>query len=231
MSTRNIHEDQLEDESNYSAKEEGPKRDILGNRRFSVGNDDGLMDDEDEYTSVNIRQDQVPGGSNKAYRPGISKDAYRQTEGAKEDYRQSGSPKEDVDWKTDRDYANARTSAPVKAPVAAPERKREEATLHTDETLGRRAAANFDRFGQPVGFTKPKKPDTNMVWSIICLMVCLPFGLLALIQSVKVDSLYLDGDYDGALKASEKAKAWAKLSFYGWVAMAVFLFIAYAMGS
>ncbi|MGN0225029.1 MAG: CD225/dispanin family protein [Prevotella sp.] len=43
---------------------------------------------------------------------------------------------------------------------------------------------------RPGNHGRTLKPDNNLVWSIICVSVFLPFGLLALIESVKVDSLF-----------------------------------------
>ena len=62
---------------------------------------------------------------------------------------------------------------------------------------------------RPGNFNRPPKPDSNLIWSIICISICLPFGLLALIESVKVDSLYSNGEYDEARRASENSKKWS----------------------
>lgn len=66
-------------------------------------------------------------------------------------------------------------------------------------------------------FNKPPKPDNNMIWSIICISVCLPFGILALVESIKVDSFYEDGDYDAAQRASDKSKNWSMWCLWSWL--------------
>lgn len=60
---------------------------------------------------------------------------------------------------------------------------------------------------------KPAMPPTYLVWSILTtIFCCLPFGIVAIVKSSKVSSLYAQGDYDGALKASCDAKVWAIVS-------------------
>lgn len=66
-------------------------------------------------------------------------------------------------------------------------------------------------------YPRQKKPDSNMIWAIISVSICLPFGILALMEAIKVDSLYSDGDVSGAISASENAKKWALWSIYSWV--------------
>lgn len=80
-------------------------------------------------------------------------------------------------------------------------------------------------------YHSPRKPDSNMVWAIISITICLPFGILALKESVKVDSLYSDGNVDGAIRASEKAKNWAMWSIYAWIGIIGIAIIAGIAGS
>lgn len=75
-------------------------------------------------------------------------------------------------------------------------------------------------------YNRPRKPDSNMVWAIISISICLPFGILALVESVKVDSLYSDGNVDGAIRASENAKKWAMWSIYIWIVIFALIIIA-----
>ena len=80
-------------------------------------------------------------------------------------------------------------------------------------------------------YHRPRKPDSNMVWAIISITICLPFGILALVESVKVDSLYSDGDVNGAIQASENAKKWAMWSIYAWIGIFAIIIIAAIAGS
>ena len=60
---------------------------------------------------------------------------------------------------------------------------------------------------------RPPKPDNYLVWAILTtLLCCLPFGIVSIVYSSKVDSLYYAGDYISAQQAADKAKKWAMWS-------------------
>ena len=62
----------------------------------------------------------------------------------------------------------------------------------------------------------PPKPDTYLVWAILTtIFCCLPFGIVSIVYSCKVDSLYYNGRYDESYKASQNAKNWAIWSAVG----------------
>ncbi len=72
---------------------------------------------------------------------------------------------------------------------------------------------------QPPMGAPPVKPSNYLAWSIITtIFCCLPLGIVAIIQSTKVDSLYASGQYVAAIKASEDAKKW---NIWGMVAAAI----------
>ena len=74
--------------------------------------------------------------------------------------------------------------------------------------------------GRPQGTQQRRMPDTNLVWGIICLILCcMPIGIFSIIKSNEVTTKYNRGDYQGALKASKDAKNWA---IYGMIAGGVF---------
>lgn len=87
---------------------------------------------------------------------------------------------------------------------------------------------------QPPMGGMPAKPSNYLVWSIITtIFCCLPLGIVAIIQSTKVDSLYSTGQFPAALKASEDAKKWniwgmasAALVFVGYILLFVVVGIA-----
>lgn len=65
----------------------------------------------------------------------------------------------------------------------------------------------------------PQKPDNYLVWAILTtVMCCMPLGIVSIVNSTKVDSLWAAGDHAGAIKASEDAKKWA---IYGAIGAAV----------
>jgi len=62
--------------------------------------------------------------------------------------------------------------------------------------------------GQPMGMQP--KPDNNLVWAILTtLFCCLPFGIVAIVNASKVDSLYATGQYAEAQRAADNAKKWS----------------------
>jgi len=76
-------------------------------------------------------------------------------------------------------------------------------------------------------------PDNNLVWAILCtVMCCMPLGIVAIIKATKVNTLWAQGDEEGAHQAAADAK---KYSIWG-AGIAVigiilyFVFIAGAIG-
>jgi hypothetical protein len=62
-------------------------------------------------------------------------------------------------------------------------------------------------------------PDNNLVWAILCtVLCCLPLGIVAIIKSSSVNTLWAQGNYDAAYKAAEDAK---KFSIWGAAIVAV----------
>ena len=58
-----------------------------------------------------------------------------------------------------------------------------------------------------------QKPENYLVWAILStVMCCMPLGIVSIVKSTQVDSLWAAGDQVGALKASEDAKKWAIFS-------------------
>ena len=52
-------------------------------------------------------------------------------------------------------------------------------------------------------------PDNNLVWAIICIIFCWPLGIVSIIKSTKVKTLWLQGDHAEAQKSADDAKKWA----------------------
>lgn len=57
-------------------------------------------------------------------------------------------------------------------------------------------------------------PD-YFVQSILCLFLCLPTGIVAIVQANKANQLKAVGDYHGAVNAAQQSKTWC------WVSLAV----------
>lgn len=60
---------------------------------------------------------------------------------------------------------------------------------------------------------RPPLPPTYLVWAILTTMLCcLPFGVVAIVKSTKVESFYIQGLYAESLRASNDAKKWSIVS-------------------
>ena len=71
-------------------------------------------------------------------------------------------------------------------------------------------------FQQPNNQQMPPQPENYLVWAIlVTILCCLPFGIASIIYSTKVSSLYAQGDYNGAVDASQKAKKFAMIGGIG----------------
>jgi len=54
------------------------------------------------------------------------------------------------------------------------------------------------------------KPDSNLVWAILCtVLCCMPLGIVSIVYSSKVDSLWSIGAFKEAYDAAATAKKWA----------------------
>ncbi len=65
------------------------------------------------------------------------------------------------------------------------------------------------------GISQPtaQKPDSLLIWSILStVLCCLPLGIVAIVYSTKVDSLWAQGAYQEAEQAAKNAKTWCILS-------------------
>ena len=61
-----------------------------------------------------------------------------------------------------------------------------------------------------------KPPDNNLVWAIVStILCCWPLGIVSIIKSTKVNSLWAQGDHAGAQKSADDAKKWAIYSAIG----------------
>ncbi|HBR53876.1 MAG TPA: hypothetical protein DEA82_06695 [Flavobacteriaceae bacterium] len=75
-------------------------------------------------------------------------------------------------------------------------------------------------------------PDNNLVWAIICtVLCCLPLGIVSIIKSTKVKTLWLQGDHAGAQKAADDAKKWAIWGMViGAIGITIYMIAIFAFG-
>lgn len=72
-------------------------------------------------------------------------------------------------------------------------------------------------------------PPSFLVWSILAtIFCCLPFGIVAIVKSAKVESLYIQGDYGQSLQASNDAKKWCIISAVVGIVVSIIAFIVEA---
>lgn len=132
----------------------------------------------------------------------------------------------DQDWIIARDYPFSQTESEGVYTI------NEDGSVTRNVTNMANYSLNEDgSINRSGNYHRPRKPDSNMIWAIISISICLPFGVLALMESVKVDSLYSDGNVDGAIRASENAKKWAMWSIYAWIGIIGIVIIAAIAGS
>lgn len=69
-------------------------------------------------------------------------------------------------------------------------------------------------------------PDNHLAWAIIStILCCWPIGIFSIIKSTKVNSLWQQGDYEGAQKASADAKKFAIYAIVAGVVLIVLYLI------
>ncbi len=83
----------------------------------------------------------------------------------------------------------------------------------------------------------PGSVPNHLAWAIISTVLatclCCPLGLLgiiAIVQSNKVNTLLNQGDFDGARRASEMAKTWCWVATVLAIIGLIFTIFWYAMG-
>ena len=72
-------------------------------------------------------------------------------------------------------------------------------------------------------------PDDNFVWAILStFLCCFPLGIVAIVKSMQVEKLWLQGRKEEARRAALSAKyyaKWSALIFFG-VVFIYFIFLA-----
>ena len=65
-------------------------------------------------------------------------------------------------------------------------------------------------------------PNDYLAWAVLSLIFCcLPFGIVSLIHSIKVEDLWRQGFLQEAEDEAAKAKKWAKYAFFSGIAIVV----------
>ena len=94
-----------------------------------------------------------------------------------------------------RVVAGAQVAGQPLPPLAAP-----------SHLLGRVSAV----LGLPDGVEQPQQPAPHisnyLAWAIVCIFLCWPLAIPAIVYASKVNNLIAMGDYEGAMNASKNAK-------------------------
>lgn len=76
----------------------------------------------------------------------------------------------------------------------------------------------------------PEKPNNNLAWSLVTLLACcMPIGIVSLVYSMKVDTLYFQGQYKEAQEKADLAKKWAIGGIIGGFVF-IFLYLFFVIG-
>lgn len=80
------------------------------------------------------------------------------------------------------------------------------------------------------GYAAP--PDNYLVWAILSTMLCcMPLGIVSIVKSSSVNTLWAQGQYDAARQASEDAKKWATwAAIVGAAAVALYVLFFVVIG-
>ena len=82
------------------------------------------------------------------------------------------------------------------------------------------------------GFGAATRPKTYLVEAIVAtLLCCVPFGVVSIVYAAQVDSKFSAGDYQGAQRASDKAKTWYHVALISGLVVGVIYFIARFAGN
>lgn len=73
-------------------------------------------------------------------------------------------------------------------------------------------------------------PNNHLVMSIIGILFCLPFGIVAVVKSSQVNGLWVQGQYAEAQASADSAKKWAMWSIIIGVVVSVIYVILAVFG-
>lgn len=79
---------------------------------------------------------------------------------------------------------------------------------------------------QAGGYPAPPPPNHLVMAIVTTVACCLPFGIVSLVYSNKVNTLWQTGQYNEAVEASNKAKTWWIVSIVSFFVVAVLYLVA-----
>ena len=85
------------------------------------------------------------------------------------------------------------------------------------------AQQNYQQQGFP---NQTTPPANNMVGAIlVTILCCLPFGIAAIVNASRVESLWYAGNHQAAIEAADKARKWVIVSIISSAVFGLFYFI------
>jgi Interferon-induced transmembrane protein len=89
-------------------------------------------------------------------------------------------------------------------------------------------------YGQPAygppGYIAGPPPENNLVWAILStVLCCLPLGIVSIVKSSQVNTLWSQGRYDEARKAADDAKKWAMWGAITGIVLDVLIVVGYML--
>lgn len=86
-------------------------------------------------------------------------------------------------------------------------------------------------YGTPgYGVAPGPPPENHLVWAILStVLCCLPLGIVSIIKSSQVNTLWAQGQFDAAQKSAVDAKKWAMWSAIVTLAIFVVIIIIYVV--
>jgi hypothetical protein len=77
-------------------------------------------------------------------------------------------------------------------------------------------------------------PDNNVVWAILSTILCCPpLGIVAIVKSTQVNSLWTQGEYDAARTSADDAKKFSMWAAIAGIVVGVLwlIFVVFVRGS
>lgn len=126
------------------------------------------------------------------------------------------------DWKKLSEVPSFHRVEIEQPPIYSPEPKAEQYSVpQSNQGPGQ---SNYVNPGRP--------PKTWLVESIlVTLFCCLPFGIAGIVNAAKVESRFAIGDSAGAIRASEEAAKWTRISFWIGIVIGGLYFLAALAGA
>jgi|GEM_PF-457411 len=176
---------------------------------------------------INPQFGQMPPQPQQAYeQPPQPQQAYQQPPQPQQAYEQPPQPPQQAYEQSPQPQQQAYQQPPQPPQQAyqQPPQPQQQAYQQPQQSQQQPYQAQQQGYQQP---RTPMRPENNMLWGILCtVFCCLPLGIIAIVFSNKVNTLYDSGDYSGAQEAADNAKKYAVM---GAICGLVFIGIAFIL--